>query len=42
MAAGTRGSKGTLLVLYAPWCPFCQVGLQHLRNPHVNARCKQM
>ena len=25
MAAGKR-DQDTLLVLYAPWCPFCQVG----------------
>lgn len=29
MAAGTR-DQDTLLVLYAPWCPFCQVG-RHAR-----------
>jgi len=26
IAAGNRGDKGTLAVLYAPWCQFCQVG----------------
>jgi adenylyl-sulfate reductase (glutathione) len=25
LAGGAR-DKDTLLVLYAPWCPFCQVG----------------
>ncbi|GFR43683.1 hypothetical protein Agub_g4791 [Astrephomene gubernaculifera] len=24
LADGARGAKGTLAVLYAPWCPFCQ------------------
>jgi len=32
LAAGTR-DKDTLLVLYAPWCPFCQVWNQDGSKP---------
>lgn len=41
LAAGER-SQGTLAVLYAPWCPFCQVRPGHYYRFHslrTSLRC---